>query len=506
MTVNNEIHDNRGNAVQAGHIDTLHLHSAAPPPTALDGLLDASKSFTGREPELAELTGASGLTVISGLAGVGKTELALRYAESGEFPGGKLFVDLHDYDDKRRVTPAKALEGFLSELGVREIPPTEAARTALFRTITASREPMLVIIDNARFVPHVRPLLPNRHRTIVTSRHRLAALDDAHHLELGVLPLEEAAALVGDPELAEPCGRLPLALRIMAALRRTDPGHDWVAELREVKLDLLDDGEERSVRAAFELSYRALTEEQARLFRRAGLSPATEVTAEAASVLTGCTEARARKLLRDLRTAHLLEPGDRFHDLVLEFAGERMREEETEGTSNEEISRLVHHFADRAEQMDAALDTPKQAEALHWFDRHRSMFVPLALCALLMSHFREGGRLAWAVHRYLEARGHLDDLTMADTLTKDAGVNLGDAWMTAVAQIRLGHTLLRTGDDERALAHLHHAWKVVRGSHDRALLRRALEGLVEAFERNNRAGEARLAAADLARLIKDDSR
>ena len=506
MTVNNQVGQNHGNVVQAGHIDTLRLCSPAPPPTALDGLRDASGSFTGREPELAELAGVSGLTVVSGLAGVGKTELALRYAESGQFPGGKLFVDLQDYDDNRRVTPAKALEGFLSELGVRDVPPTEAARTALFRTITASLEPMLIIIDNARFVQHVRPLLPNKHRTIVTSRHRLAALDDAHHLELSVLPPDEAAALVGDPGLAEPCGRLPLALRIMAALRRTDPGHDWVSELREVKLDLLDDGEERSVRAAFELSYRALTEEQRRFFRRAGLSPASEVTAEAAAVLTGCTDARARRLVRDLRTAHLLEPGDRFHDLVREFAAERMREDEPKGTTDEVMSRLFRHFADRAEQMDAALDTPRQAEALHWFDRQRSMFMPLALCALLMFHFSEGGRIAWAVHRYLAARGHLDDLVLTDTLARDAGRNLRDFWATAVAQVHLAHTLLRTGDHEQALGQLYQAWGVVQGSHDRALVRLALEGLVEAFERNNRPTGARLAAAELARLVKDDPR
>ncbi|MGW6936200.1 hypothetical protein ACWGE0_39505 [Lentzea sp. NPDC054927] len=373
----------------------------------------------------------------------------------------------------------------------------------MFRTITASREPMLVIIDNARFVQHVRPLLPNKHRTIVTSRHRLAALDDAHHLELGVLPPDEATALVGDSELAELCGRLPLALRIMAALRRRDPGHDWAAELRKVRLDLLDDGEERSVRAAFELSYRALKEEQRHLFRLSVVSPASEVTAEAAAVLTGGTEARARKLVRELRTAHLLEPGDRFHDLVREFAYERLREEETQETRDQAWSRLIRHFANRAEQMDDALDTPKQAEALHWFDRHRSMFINLALCAISLRRFRDGGRLAFSVHRYLGARGHLDDLVKADSLAMSAGMNLRDPWATAIAQVQFGHTKLRTGDDGGALGDLHQAWKVVRNSQNLALVQYALEGLIEAYERNGRTDDARLAAADLERLRAD---
>ena len=234
----NEVGQNHGNVVQANTVGTVNVSSPEPLLPALDGLRHASTSFVGRERELAELD-VAGLTVVSGLAGVGKTELVLRYAE--KFPGGKLFVDLQDYDDKRRLTPADALERLLTDLGVREIPRSEDARAALFRTITASHEPLLIVIDNARSAEHVRPLLPNRHRTIVTSRHLLAGLDDAHHLELGLLASDEATTLVGDAELAELCGRLPLALRIMAALRLKDPGHDWIAELREVKLDLLDD-------------------------------------------------------------------------------------------------------------------------------------------------------------------------------------------------------------------------------------------------------------------------
>ncbi|MFD9705865.1 AAA family ATPase [Lentzea sp. NPDC059081] len=417
----NEVGQNHGNVVQAHEIGSVHLTSPEPAPTALNGLRSASESFTGRVRELAELD-RDGLSVVCGLAGVGKTELALRYAEG--FPGGKLFVDLQDYDDERRVSPAQALEQFLTALGVREIPGGEAARAALFRTVTAEREPMLVVIDNARSAQHVRPLLPNRHRTIVTSRHRLPGLDDAHHLELGLLTAEEATALVGDAELAELCGRLPLALRIMAALRRTDPDHDWAAELRELQLDLLDDGDERSVRAAFELSYRALTEEQRRCFRFVVLIPGTTITAEAASIVTGRAEARARRLVRDLRAAHLLEPGDRFHDLVREFAGERLREQDDQETRNQAMFGLFAHFAARAEQMDAALDTPKQAEALHWFDRHRPMLLLLAFGALLMRRFHEGGRTAAALHRYLATWGHQDDLDMADTVTADAKRNL----------------------------------------------------------------------------------
>lgn len=392
----NEVGQNHGNVVQARHVGSVHLSSPSPLPTALDGLRSASRSFVGREQELAELD-APGLTVVSGLAGVGKTELVLRYAET--FAGGKLFVDLQDYDDERRVTPAHALEEFLTALGVRDVPRTEDARAALFRTLVAERDPMLIVIDNARSAQHVRPLLPNRHRTIVTSRHRLVGLDDAHHLELGLLSPDEATALVGDGELAELCGRLPLALRIMAALRRTDPGHDWVEELREAQLDLLDDGE-RSVRAAFDLSYRALTEQQRRVFRRAALHPSHEVTVEGTAALAECTEAKARRTLRELRTAHLLEPGDRFHDLLRQFAADCVREDESAEDREDAMDRLIAHFTARAEEMNERLRTPRQYEAMHWFVQHEDTLIGLIVQITLLRHFDDVQRLALAIKDY----------------------------------------------------------------------------------------------------------
>lgn len=490
--------DVHGRAVQVGHADTVTF--AEPAPRALNGLRDASESFTGREPQLAELAATTGLTVVSGLAGVGKTELVLRYAESTPFPGGKLFVDLQDYDDERRKAPVRALEEFLLALGVREVPSTEAACAALFRTMTAEQEPMLVVVDNARSAQHVKPLLPNKHRTIVTSRHKLVGLDDAHHLELGVLSIDEATQVAGDAELAELCGRLPLALRIMAALRRSDPDHDWVTELREVRLDLLDDGDERSVRAAFELSYRALSDEQRRFFRLAVLHPSHEVTVEGAAQLAGCAEAKARKLLRDLRTAHLVEPGDRYHDLVRQFAADCVREDEEQDTREQAMNRLLTHFTERAEQMNAALRTPKQAEALHWFDRHRPTLVALVLPALLLRHFREAGRLATSLHDYLRLRGHLnEELTMAQ-LAVDAARNLGDMWAVAAARVELGHTQLWAGEDEKALWAFADVWRSVGRSQDIRLMYRTLEGLVLAYERNGRHDDATKAAQDRDRI------
>src|SRR3954468_21337564 len=141
--------DVHGSVVQAWRIGTVNVGPAAPP--ALAGRPPVSGAFAGRLPELAELVAGTGTTVVSGLGGVGKTELLLRYAhqEEARFPGGFLFLDLHGYDE-RRVDATRALPSRLRGPGVRDehIPPEEGERSALFRSEMARREPVLMLLDN----------------------------------------------------------------------------------------------------------------------------------------------------------------------------------------------------------------------------------------------------------------------------------------------------------------------------------------------------------------------
>lgn len=109
------------------------------PPTvtpASGGLPPATPVFTGRDVQLKEIHGrlahqgpdtpggvGVAVTMLVGLGGVGKTELALQaahraVAEPGWFPGGLLFVDLFGYDDERRLSPEQALDTLLRYLAV----------------------------------------------------------------------------------------------------------------------------------------------------------------------------------------------------------------------------------------------------------------------------------------------------------------------------------------------------------------------------------------------------
>ena len=124
------------------------------------------------------------------------------------------------------------------------IPPDPEARAALYRSVLSQiGKPMLVLADNASSESQVRPLLPGEgpHQLIVTSRHTLGALD-ARLIDVKVLDaaasvaLLDAALRTARPEddriaddaeaaarLATTCAGLPLALRIVAALLKSDP-------------------------------------------------------------------------------------------------------------------------------------------------------------------------------------------------------------------------------------------------------------------------------------------
>ncbi len=321
---------------------------AAVVPRQLPGDVGA---FTGRERELAELvalatdrrdppvTGA-----IDGMAGVGKTALVVHAAHrlAGSHPDGHLFADLHGYaQGVAPADPADVLDRFLRALGTpgEAVPHGLEARAALWRTLVTGRR-VLVVLDNAHSEAQVAPLLPGTREctVLITSRRRLAGLDDVRSISLGVLPPADAVALfarstaperlAGEPqalvaEIVELCGRLPLAIRIAAARLRHRPGwalHHLAERLRvRHALSELTAGQ-RSVSATIDLSYRALGPDQQRMFRVLGLHQGIDIDTYAAAALDHVPVALADRLLEDLLDANLLQqdvPGRyRFHELV----------------------------------------------------------------------------------------------------------------------------------------------------------------------------------------------
>src|SRR5215467_10711776 len=315
-------------------------------------------SFTGREAELSRLLsalsgaagngGPAGIYAIDGMAGVGKTTLAVHVAHrlAGSFPDGQFFVPLHAHAaGQQPVDPADALASLLLTAGggMQHIPPDLEARAGRWRDQVAGKK-ILLLLDDAAGHEQVRPLLPGAAGSLVlvTSRRRLTALEDAAVISLDTLPPGEAAALLarlaarpdlraGDAAVAEItrlCGYLPLAIGMLASQLRHHPA--WTAsqlatDLAEARdrLELMQ-AENLSVGAAFDLSYADLTGGQQRLFRRLGLIPGPGFDAYAAAALDGTSLGTARRDLGELYDQHLLTehaPGRyRLHDLLREHA------------------------------------------------------------------------------------------------------------------------------------------------------------------------------------------
>lgn len=154
-------------------------------------------TFTGRREELARLisqathpqeglgSGAHTVVIsaIEGMAGVGKTQLAIRAAHelvrAGHFTDVQLHVNLRGFDaDLPPADPSAVLEAFLRQLGVpvQQIPATRDERAAMFRDRLRERH-ALILLDNAADEEQVRDLIPAAPSCLVliTSRRSLAA-------------------------------------------------------------------------------------------------------------------------------------------------------------------------------------------------------------------------------------------------------------------------------------------------------------------------------------------
>ena len=329
-------------------------HSAVRAGAALRQVPADTSYFTGRSAELALLGAAREAAVfaVSGMAGIGKTALAVRAAHriADRFGDGNLFLDLRGFTlGARPIAPGEALAILLHGLGVggQRIPGSVEARAALFRSELARRS-MLVVLDNAHDEAQVRPLLPGAGNcpVIVTSRRRLSGLDSAAHLNLSTLDPGQAARLFqavagdrarqfGDSQraaeaIAGSCGGLPLAIRIAAARLRTSrvlsPAH-LLRLLRrdraEQGLAALDDGE-RSLASAFQASYDHLDGEQRRAFRLLGRHSGPILGVRGVSALLGAGARETRRLLDSLDQVSMIsqftQDHYRMHDLLRAYA------------------------------------------------------------------------------------------------------------------------------------------------------------------------------------------
>jgi tetratricopeptide (TPR) repeat protein/transcriptional regulator with XRE-family HTH domain len=489
--------------------------------------------FTGRGAELDELSDMAArgdgrvlvICAVAGTAGVGKTALAVQWAHqvADRFPEGQLYVNLRGYDPGEPMSAADALAGFLRTLGVpgTVIPDDLEERARLYRSRLAGRR-VLVLLDNARAGDQVRPLLPGDPGcvAVVTSRDTLAGLvatDGARRLDLDVLPLADAIALLrsligpradADPgaaaELADLCARLPLALRIaaeLAAARRTAPLADLVAELAADRLAGLDAGEDRAdVRAVFSWSFHQLPGDAAAAFALIGLHPGADLDVHAAAALTGTTATRAGRVLGRLHRASLLQatgPGRYgMHDLLRAYVREQAAADETDGKSHDALTRLFDYYRaaaaaamdvlfpaeanrrPRISPVDAVLPPmPSHPVARAWLDSERANLVAAVVHCAGHGWPQCATDLARTLHRYLINGNHLPE---ADTICSHelrAARRSGDLAAEASAISGFGLIAIEKGRFRDAAGHYQAALDRYRRCGDRSGQARALHNL-----------------------------
>jgi DNA-binding SARP family transcriptional activator len=361
--------------------------SAAPSPVVPPAQLPADLPvFTGREPELSQVSKMLGpdsesplvaICAIDGMAGIGKTTFAIHWAHhvAKHFEDGQLYLNLHGFDSSgSAMIPADALGALLYSLGLPagHIPDHLDARAGMYRSVLAGKH-VLIVLDNARDVEQVRPLLSGSPGclVIVTSRSPLAGLAMTEGARLLTLKLPSVLTARGtlerrlgvdrvaaEPEAVEEiiqlCGRLPLALAIVAARAAAHSDFTLASIATDLRLTWgrLDAfgtaGVAADARTVFSWSYRHLTPQACRLFRLLSLQPAADITVAASASLLGDAPETASRLMAELTSTALIteyQPGRyAFHELTRAYAAELSDSTDTDTDRYEALARLLDHY------------------------------------------------------------------------------------------------------------------------------------------------------------------
>jgi len=373
------------------------IPSSPPAPAELPGDIP---DFTGRDGivatvrDLVESTGnqqstAVVVSAISGMAGIGKTALAVHVAHQvrARFPDGQFHVNLRGAEAEA-LDPMVVLGDFLTKLGMVDLPGDLDGRTRAYRSRVADRR-FLIVLDNAADEDQVRPLLPGSSScaVIITSRARLLGLAGTRRVVLDVLDADDAVHLLGQicgeervaaerddaHEIVRLCGFLPIAIRIAGGVLAKQP-HLPLARFasqlsRERPLTVLGAEGTDDVRLSFSLSYRGLGASEQRLFQLLGLFRAPDFPAwVGAAVLDAAVAPNTSAPNPNSTPTSALSPGPtptgrlvdaqlleddrgredaagqrrfRFHDLLREFAREQLEAATPETEQRAALERVL---------------------------------------------------------------------------------------------------------------------------------------------------------------------
>ena len=332
--------------------------------------------FVGRDEALATLhehlqqTEKVAISSVSGMGGIGKTELALQYAryhwQKGSYPGGVCWLRGRDEDVVLQFLSFAKVHFDLilpDDLSVQEkidfcwskwpIPPSPPLEGG-------NKSDVLIVFDDVAEYEQIADILPSnpRFKVLVTTRKQWLA-DSWEQLQLPVLDegaaLDLLVSLVGEERiqreadvaklLCADLGYLPLGLELVGRFLKRKRDLSLV-KMRE-KLDLKDralqkkdrKGEafrdmtaQRGVEAAFELSWEELDEEEKEVGCRLSLFAAAPIPW---ILVEGCLSEVEQEDLQEIRddvllNLSLLEWKDediyQLHPLIRKFMVDKLQQ------------------------------------------------------------------------------------------------------------------------------------------------------------------------------------
>jgi tetratricopeptide (TPR) repeat protein len=459
-----------------------HPAPLLPEPTLVPRQLpDDVPDFVGRGAELAAMdrAGESGVLVLDGPGGVGKTALAVHWAHRARvrFPDGDVFVNMRG----GQVDAAAVVDDMLVALGQPPAPNLgHRQRERLLRVLVADRR-IVVVLDNVGEGEPVRrlvELLPSC-LVVVTARRRPALLA-ATRVQVQPMSPECATILLSvraqgrlpdATRISTFCGGLPLLLTVLAGqLVGKSSAHLGELVTRLDRRRLLAAVGQNSTptppgESCLTWAYHALAAPERRLFRLLALVPGDDISAEVAYACDGRPPTETIRSLMCLVAANLLEPSDeldRFtrHDVLAEFAARCLDQDESGDEIHAARERLLDFYLAAAtnaaclacpgyaappEQM---VTFPDADEALTWFVRER-----FTLVAALRSAYDDGWhdqvrRLADPVATLLDEVG---STTASRTVRQLAVASAHKIEERATALCHLGtaHMLLEEHDAAR---------------------------------------------------------
>jgi tetratricopeptide (TPR) repeat protein len=539
---------------KGNHVNqTIHLEPGQPSPYILPPNIE---DFTGRKDYIAqieEILNLGKIVTISGIPGVGKSALAIHAAHrlKDRYPDAQLHVNLHGQTPESALEAKTVLIRFLNALTGRDesqLATDLDGLVAQYRSTLADKR-ALIILDNARDEGQIRDLLPSSPNcaVVVTSRSRLTGLPGAGLIDLEPMTVgieselgdaellfqailqddkRVASELAAAREIVKLCGGLPIAIRITAATLKQQI---WVRKSlqayaqeldTELRLDKLENENveaaipgQGSVRASFNLSYQALTEDEQQLFRYAGGLPGVNFGLEILAAVMEREELQIEAGLGRLLEAQVLESrGDNrfaWHDLMRLFAKAQLTKMEREtvvdrgltwyckgakfwgnGLNPMRCKQLAQKLAATTEEAAEDLERMLPMRALDWFTTEQNNWIDVVRDLSQIPRPDDAITLAANLVPFFDRRCRWGDWVTTHQMVKDCAQQAGNLAGVAQTLGNLGSVYQCQRKWEQAIDCFEQSLEISRRLEDEHSVAQTLNNLGTVYEPQSKWGQA----------------